>query len=130
MALTEVRSSSKYGVVNVYYSLFESRIMTKVPKKTNIMAVMSYLGTNFSPRYFAEMKTFIKTAELELHAINVRSANGSAMKWPKNPTMINNIATMPLHEQNTAFSIVLSELIVYFFFSSSLCASFCTANVT
>ena len=104
--------------------------MTKVPKKTNIMAVTSYLGTNFSPRYFAEMNTFIITAEDELHAINVKSAKGSAMKWPKNPTMINNIATIPLHEQNTAFSIVLSELIVYFFFSSSLCASFYTANVT
>ena len=80
MDFIEVRSYSRSGVMKVCYSLFESIMMTRVPKKTKNMAEMSYLGTNFSPRYFAEMNTFIMTAEEELHAISVRSAKGNAMK--------------------------------------------------
>ena len=52
----------------------------RVPTKTNKIAVTSYLGTNFSPSHFHAMKTFMRTAELELHAISVRSQKGRAAK--------------------------------------------------
>ena len=68
------------STVNVYYSLFERSTITIVPMKTKVIAVMSYLATNFSPSNFTEMNTFMRTAEELLQAIKVKSQNGNAIK--------------------------------------------------
>ena len=111
-------------VVKIYCSLFESRMITRVPADTKHIAVISYLGANFSPRNFTEMYTLKSTAVDELQAIRVRSANGSAKKCPKKPTPIRHIPHMPLNVQKSDFEIVSSEDVVYFFFSSSRWAVF------
>ena len=97
------------STVKVCYSLFESKTMTRVPRKTSVMAETSYLGTNFSPSHFVEMKTFMSTADEELHAIKVRSQKGSATKCPNEPTTTKKIPQRPLKEQNIFFWIVASD---------------------
>ena len=74
--------------MNVCCSLFDIIIMRRVPNVTRLMAAMSYLATNFSPRYFQDMIKFMMKAELELQAINVRSQKGKAKKWPRLPRMV------------------------------------------
>ena len=91
------------STVNVYYSLFERSTITIVPMKTKVIAVMSYLATNFSPSNFTEMNTFMRTAEELLQAIKVKSQNGNAIKWPSDPTITKNRPQMPLIEQNIFF---------------------------
>jgi len=93
-------------VVNVYCSLFAFRMMKRVPIVTRLMATTSYLATNFSPRYFQEMKKFMMMAELELQAIKVRSQNGKARKWPKLPRIVMTKLQMPFSEQKSCFWIV------------------------
>ena len=109
------------STVNVYCSLFESRMITSVPVKTRIIAEMSYLGTNFSPSHIVDMKTFMSTADDELQAIKVKSQKGSATKWPREPTITRNNPQMPLREQKRFFYIVLSaDAPILFRFSSSI----------
>lgn len=60
--------------MNVYCSLFESKMIRRVPKTTKQIAVTSYFFTNFSPRYLCESHMLKITAVEELQAIKVRSA--------------------------------------------------------
>lgn len=98
-----VIKSKILSVVKVYCSLLDITMMKMVPVKTRSIAVMSYRGTNFSPSHFQEMKTFITTAELELHAIRVRSQKGSAAKWPRLPIIVQSRLQIPLREQKSYF---------------------------
>ena len=91
------------STVNVCCSLLERRMMISVPVNTSTIAVISYFGTNFSPSHLVEMKTFMRTAEDELHAIKVRSQKGSATKCPNEPTMTKKRPQMPFSEQNMFF---------------------------
>ena len=114
------------STVKVCCSLFESRTMISVPRKTSVMAVTSYLGLNFSPRYLTEINTFMMTADEELQAIRVRSQKGSAKKCPSEPTTTRKMPQRPLRVQNMFFWIVLS-VVSYpdlFRFSSSMWPTF------
>ena len=95
-------------------------MIISVPNATRDMAVTSYFATNFSPRILVEIYTFIRTADEELQAISVRSANGSAIKCPKKPINTKKRPHAPFQLQNTVFEMALSEDSVYFFFSSSI----------
>ena len=113
-------NSSIVVVVNTCWDLLESEMIISVPNATRLMAVTSYLATNFSPRILVEIYTFMRTADEELQAISVRSANGSATKCPKKPIKTKKRPHAPFQLQNTVLEMALSEDSVYFFFSSSI----------
>ena len=75
------------------------------------------------------MNMFKRMAEEALHAMRVRSTNGSDTKWRTMAIMMSISATAPLQEQKTYFSIVLSDVSVCFLFSSSMCATFWMAKL-
>lgn len=76
----DVKTAKSLSTGKVYCSLLDIKIIASVPRDTRAAALTSYLATNFSPRNLLDMTMLIRMAEEELHAIRVRSQNGSATR--------------------------------------------------
>ena len=90
-----------------------------MPIATQLTAVISYLALDFSPKNFVAIIMLKMIPEPALHAIRVRSQKVTATKRPTVPRTTRNNPNAPLLVQRTAFLIDLSDVSVYFFFSSS-----------